>query len=376
MARKPTIGFAQTMVDSGAGALPQTSTPPANTPPATTTTTTTTGGGHAPTGSSTAMTGSSGSSSSSSSSGSGGLTGVSGGTAAQLAQYEAGWTPSDNVNAAMEYLEQVNSGRPNPYTSQYDAQIQEAYNAIMNRDPFRYDLRTDTLYQQYKDQYMTNGRQAMMDTMGAAAGLTGGYNSTYSQTAGQQTYDSYLAQLNNLVPELYDRAFNRYQYEGQEMLNRLNLATGMDDRDYGRWRDTYNDWLNEREYAYNMYGTERQFDYGMWSDMLSYWADKANAEQAQANWQAQFNASHSGGSGGSGRRGSSSGSSSQELWNKALDYANNYSGRITSYSQVNEIMNTVSSRYGISKGSEMYQKLYAMVEGWMNGNNQSAQYGY
>lgn len=75
---------------------------------------------------------------------------------------------------------------------------------------FSYDVNADPLYQQYKDQYIQNGKLAMQDTMGKAAALTGGYGSTYSQQVGQQAYDSYLQNLNAMIPELYSQAYSKY----------------------------------------------------------------------------------------------------------------------------------------------------------------------
>ena len=59
----------------------------------------------------------------------------------------------------------------------------------MQQGEFKYNVNADPLYQQYKDQYIQGGKLAMMDTMGKAAALTGGYGSTYGQQVGQQDID-------------------------------------------------------------------------------------------------------------------------------------------------------------------------------------------
>ena len=87
----------------------------------------------------------------------------------------------------------------------------------VNREEFSYDPQQDPLYQQYRQQYLNLGRLAMEDTMGMAATLTGGYGNSYGQTAGQQSYEAYLQQLNGVIPELYDRAYDRYTAEGEAM---------------------------------------------------------------------------------------------------------------------------------------------------------------
>ena len=57
-----------------------------------------------------------------------------------------------------------------------------------------------TLYRQYESAYRRGGKQAMEDTMANAAALTGGYGNSYASTAGNQAYQSYLAELNQILP--------------------------------------------------------------------------------------------------------------------------------------------------------------------------------
>lgn len=93
----------------------------------------------------------------------------------------------------------------------------EALEAYMDREDFQYDLNGDALYQQYKDRYLNLGKQAMADTMGQAAALTGGYGSSYAQSVGQQAYHGYLQKLGDVVPELYKLAYDRYQDKGNDL---------------------------------------------------------------------------------------------------------------------------------------------------------------
>lgn len=116
------------------------------------------------------------------------------------------------------------------YQGQYDAALQELYKQVQNQktpevtpykgtpldtSPFVYNAAEDALYQQYVDRYMQGGKQAMIDTMGQAAALTGGYGSSYGQAVGQQTYDNYMLGLNDKLFETYDRAFTADQARRQ-----------------------------------------------------------------------------------------------------------------------------------------------------------------
>ena len=106
----------------------------------------------------------------------------------------------------------------------YAAQANALYQQLINRGPFRYDLQGDMLYRQYADQYSQLGQQAMRDTMGTAAALTGGYGNSYANLVGNQAYQGYLGQLNSMVPSLYDRAYKVWQDEGDDLLARYQLA--------------------------------------------------------------------------------------------------------------------------------------------------------
>ena len=173
---------------------------------------------------------------------------------------------SDAVKQAQAMLQQQLDSKPGAYQSQWQTQLDEAMNKILNREKFSYDLNGDALYQQYKDQYMLQGQQAMMDTMGQASMMTGGYGNSYAQSVGQQAYQGQLQNLNNIVPELYQMALDKYQMEGQDLYNQYGLIADKDSQDYGRYRDQVSDWNAETNRLQNQYNTERDFDYGKYAD--------------------------------------------------------------------------------------------------------------
>ena len=148
----------------------------------------------------------------------------------------------------------------------YQEAVKDTIEKILNRDKFSYDLNGDALYQQYKDQYSVLGKQAMMDTMGQAAALTGGYGNSYASTAGNQAYQSYLQQLNDIVPELYGMALNQYNQEGQDLINQYGVLSDQYNQEYGRYRDQVGDWQTQLSYLADRYANERNFDYSKYSD--------------------------------------------------------------------------------------------------------------
>lgn len=178
----------------------------------------------------------------------------------------ADYQESDTVKQAQEMLNQQLQQKPGEYQSTWKDQLNETISQILNRDKFSYDLNGDALYQQYKDQYVQQGKMAMMDTMGQAQAMTGGYGNSYAQSVGQQAYQGYLQQLNEVVPELYGMALDQYNQEGQNMYNQAALMAQMEDQDYGRYQDAMNAWLAERDYLAGRYDSERGYDYGQYSD--------------------------------------------------------------------------------------------------------------
>lgn len=172
--------------------------------------------------------------------------------------------------------------KPGEYQSQWQDQLDGLMNQIMNRDKFSYDMNGDALYQQYKDKYIQQGKMAMADTMGQAAAMTGGYGNSYAQSVGQQAYQGQLQNLNDVIPELYAMALDKYNREGQELYNRYGMVVDRDNTDYGRHRDSVGDWQSERDYLAGRYDTERDIDYSKYVDdrnfAYSQYADDRNFE--------------------------------------------------------------------------------------------------
>lgn len=196
---------------------------------------------------------------------------------APLANYDP--AAYENYVAAMQALDAARGQAPT-YNDTYGDQLNALYAEITGRDPFKYDLDSDPLYQQYRDQYMMQGQQAMMDTMGQAAALTGGYGSTYSQAVGQQQYNAYLQDLNQIVPDLYQNAYNRWLSEGDRLTQQYGILSDLSDRDYGMYRDKVSDYWTGVDYAqqqadleYNRGLAEWERDYQLNED--------ARAQQAE-----------------------------------------------------------------------------------------------
>lgn len=187
--------------------------------------------------------------------------------------YDTPYSESDNVVGLLgEYNKYKTENNPGTWTGgAYGQAKTDTYNEWNNRKPFSYDLNGDALYQQYKDKYINQGRLAMADTMGQASAMTGGYGSSYAVTAGNQAYQSHLQNLNDIVPQLYQMAYERYNQEGEDLKTKYSMLSDLYNTEYGEFRDNVSDYNTNLDRLYNIYTDARNFEYGSWNDDRNYY---------------------------------------------------------------------------------------------------------
>ena len=155
------------------------------------------------------------------------------------------------------------------YESRWDPTILELIDGILNREEFSYDPATDPLYQNYRQQYTREGQRATADALGAAAAASGGLPSSYAQTAANQQANYYAAQLTDMIPELYQLAYNKYLTDYDMMLSDLGVVQGQEATDYSHY-------LNDL----TQYNTDRAFDYGAYLDRYDMLSNNMQAAQS------------------------------------------------------------------------------------------------
>lgn len=181
-----------------------------------------------------------------------------------------GYKPSGQLTEAQKYAQSVQMQKPGEYQSAYTPQLQAQFDAIMNRQPFQYDIGSDELFQQMSDMYSQQARRGMQDTMGQATALTGGYGNSYAQGVGQEAYGQQMQQLAALAPEYMNNAYSRWQNEGVDMMNRYNVLAQMEDSDYGRYVDSMNRYWQEADRAQQAADNLYNREYGEYMDNLNW----------------------------------------------------------------------------------------------------------
>lgn len=212
---------------------------------------------------------------------------------------EKKYVQSDAVTQAQQALQQQQANKPGAYQSQFQTGLNDLSSQIQNRDKFQYDVNADALYQQVAQNYLQQGQQAMMDTMGQAAAMTGGYGNSYAQTAGQQMYNQHILGLTEMVPQFQQMALQQYQMEGDRLMDQYQMLLQQEEMAYGRYQDDLNRYYadldrmqaaydNERDYDYSRFTDERDFDYGKYQDDLNYQYQLERDQTEDARYQEQW----------------------------------------------------------------------------------------
>lgn len=145
-------------------------------------------------------------------------------------------------------------------------------------DAMSYDnFKQGSMYGGLKKSYSQQGQQAMKDTIGQVAARTGGMASSWAATAGQQSYNNYMQQLEDVARSMYNDEYSKAR-------DKVNLAQGEYDRAYGEYRDKISDDRYNTEQSQKLQEKEEE---QAQADCIAIWATGGTptAEQlAAAGW--------------------------------------------------------------------------------------------
>ena len=194
------------------------------------------------------------------------------------------------------------------YNNRYQETLDELLGKVENYGPFSWSKEEDPAYSAYAKQYRREGQRATADAMAQAAALTGGQVSTAAATAASQAGDYYAGQLADVIPQLYENAYQRYLSDYSLLADQLGQVRQAEQLDYAKYLDelgqynadrnlSYDQWLQ----GYNMlsgnlsaFQGQDQTEYGRLLDQIEYnmqqdalereaAADRQNLYQAQVD---------------------------------------------------------------------------------------------
>ena len=139
------------------------------------------------------------------------------------------------------------------YDNQYAQQQQALLDAILNREDFSWSKETDPQWSSYKKSYLREGERATANALAQASAASGGRASTAAITAASQAGDYYATQLNDVIPTLYQQAYDRYLNEYSMMLQDLGAVNTQEQLDYAKYLDQLGQYNTDRNFAYDTY---------------------------------------------------------------------------------------------------------------------------
>lgn len=137
--------------------------------------------------------------------------------------------------------------KPGNYKSRYTSTLDDILYQIYNPDEFKYEFNGDELFKNYADLYTQYAKQGMLDTMGQAVGLTGGYGNSYAQQVGQQAYQENILPLYDKGLDLYNNAYTQYRDKIGDLGDVFTYMYNLDTSDYGRYKDALDAWQTQEQ---------------------------------------------------------------------------------------------------------------------------------
>ena len=131
-----------------------------------------------------------------------------------------------NAQAAQKDAE---NAIPGAYQSNYTDRINEALDSMGAASNAGYDVGTDSdLYRQYRAGAQANARAAAENAAAGAAALSGGYGSSYANSVARQGYQQAMANMDDGLAGLRDKALTMYQLKQNGLSGLLSALQNQD----------------------------------------------------------------------------------------------------------------------------------------------------
>ena len=187
---------------------------------------------------------------------------------------------NEAMNLTKNLLDKVSSNK-----TSYSGQLQGLLNQYNTKQKFSYDINKDALFQNSLSSAMNQGKNAMQDTIGQAAALTGGYANSFATSAGNQAYNQFVKGAYDNLPAYYQMALDAYNQEDQRLVNKINITQTADQTEYSRNMDAY---AVNKDMADTMYNQELS----KWQSEVSNATNSANLQNTDhwnnANYKEQI----------------------------------------------------------------------------------------
>ena len=147
-------------------------------------------------------------------------------------------------------------GEAPTYENAFAQQQKDLLDRILNREDFSWSKETDPQWSSYKKSYLREGDRATANALAQASAASGGRPSSYAVNAATQAGDYYATKLNDVIPTLYQQAYERYLDEYNMKLKDLNTVNQQEQLDYAKYLDRLGQFNTDRGFAYQNYADD------------------------------------------------------------------------------------------------------------------------
>lgn len=142
------------------------------------------------------------------------------------------------------------------YENAFAQQQKDLLDRILNREDFSWSKETDPQWSSYKKSYLREGDRATANALAQASAASGGRPSSHAVNAATQAGDYYATKLNDVIPTLYQQAYERYLDEYNMKLKDLNTVNQQEQLDYAKYIDRLGQFNTDRGFAYQNYADD------------------------------------------------------------------------------------------------------------------------
>lgn len=142
------------------------------------------------------------------------------------------------------------------YENTFAQQQKDLLDRILNREDFSWSKETDPQWSSYKKSYLREGDRATANALAQASAASGGRPSSHAVNAATQAGDYYATKLNDVIPTLYQQAYERYLDEYNMKLKDLNTVNQQEQLDYVKYLDRLGQFNTDRGFAYQNYADD------------------------------------------------------------------------------------------------------------------------
>lgn len=158
---------------------------------------------------------------------------------------------------------------PGAYQSNYTDRINEALDSMGAASNAGYDVGTDSeLYRQYRAGAQANARAAAENAAAGAAALSGGYGSSYANSVAQQGYQKAMANVDDGLAGLRDKALTMYQLKQNGLSGLLSALQNQDSLEAAEHQGAVANAQDWRDYKKSRADQAAQEKNSFWSNLL------------------------------------------------------------------------------------------------------------